>query len=50
MDGVKDQVDFTPRVVAEYLFKTGETEEFQNLLNDLVQASEVSFFVCVKFC
>ncbi|XP_052812195.1 uncharacterized protein LOC128239798 isoform X2 [Mya arenaria] len=38
----KDALDFTPRVVAEYLYKTGETEEFQNLLNDLVQASEIS--------
>lgn len=39
---IKGTMEFTPRVVAEYLYKTGETQEFQNLLNDLVESSEIS--------
>ncbi|KAH3864972.1 hypothetical protein DPMN_028005 [Dreissena polymorpha] len=41
-DAAKQNIDFTPKVVAEYLYKTGEIGEFQNLLNDLVEASEIS--------
>ncbi|KAL4216756.1 hypothetical protein ACF0H5_024479 [Mactra antiquata] len=41
MDTMKD-LEFTPRVVAEYLYSTGETQEFQSLLNELVDTSEIS--------
>ena len=37
----KDTVEFTPKAVAEYLARTGEIDEFKELLNELVQSSEV---------
>ncbi|XP_053387802.1 uncharacterized protein LOC123542373 [Mercenaria mercenaria] len=39
---MKQTLEFTPRVVAEYLYKTGESQEFQSLLNDLVESSEIT--------
>lgn len=40
--GPKDTVEFTPKAVAEYLVRTGEMDEFKMLLNELVEASEIS--------
>ena len=37
----KDTVEFTPKAVAEYLARTGEIDEFKELLNELVHSSEV---------
>lgn len=42
LGAMKETLEFTPRVVAEYLYRTGETQEFQNLLNELVESSEIT--------
>ncbi|XP_060600653.1 uncharacterized protein LOC132754076 [Ruditapes philippinarum] len=42
LNKIKETIEFTPRVVAEYLFKTGESQEFQSLLNELVVSSEIT--------
>ena len=44
----EEPIEFSPKSVAEYLMRTGETDEFQGLLNDLVEASEVSTMPCAK--
>ena len=44
----EEPIEFSPKSVAEYLMRTGETDEFQGLLNDLVEASEVSTMSCAK--
>ena len=48
MEDPKDTVEFTPQAVAEYLARTGEMDEFKELLNELVEASEVSYLCIVK--
>lgn len=41
MQEMKSPVEFTPAVVADYLYRTGEQQEFKDVLNDLVDAGEI---------
>ncbi|KAL3885336.1 hypothetical protein ACJMK2_025407 [Sinanodonta woodiana] len=45
----KETIQFSPRVVAEYLLKTGETQEFKETLKELVVANEMTEKEAVEY-